>query len=396
MLFRSNLISDYAFFIGNLCCNSKEILNIMKEYGSNYGIGKERLGELLIEINTPQLLSSTKPRNIKDALEYHNNTIKKYQNNTLFIIGKSIYYVSDIKTLRNILILNKTINRNLKLRIYHNIFFISKVPIGIETRVKIWGQILSPEPYIDFFDELKIDFMANADQRNESELIKLDVNRSFKFSTAFDPEALVKILEYWSSCQNNISYYQGMNFIAALLLLMTHDIPQTFAYFHQFINVSKVYKLFTPNMNLLISRCYQLNRLLFIHYPELASWLQSESVMSSCFATSWLITIFSNSLHGIKKNSIPYLLFPIWDSFLTDGWKALFKSILFLIGKIQKRLVGKRMNAIVEIFSEFQQEIFKNSEEIGKEFIEVYGKIKVTNSILEKLQIEYETLTKLS
>jgi len=134
-------------------------------------------------------------------------------------------------------------------------------------------------------------------------------------------------------------------------------------------------------MSLLFIRCYQLNRLLYNFYPEKISWLSSEHTMSSCFATSWFIIIFSNNIFFTKDKHIPKLLLAIWDAFLIDGWKAIFKTATFFIGKIRDRLLGRSMSEITRIIKEFEKDVFKAGEIIEQEYRTEYNRIKVTNGI---------------
>lgn len=390
----ASTLSTYTYFFGNTCHRHNDIVALIDDCADRCGIGADKVAELLVEVTTSQPAGDCKARRLGEADALRERSLAKCGGTPVsLVIAKSIPYMGDLKTLRSILVLSKALNNKLKYYVYFTLFTSS--PISVPCRMKIWEQLLS-FPSSSPFAALKEEYAAAVDTRMDSDLIKLDVKRSFQTTTAFSPDSLTRVLECWATREKDIGYYQGMNFVASLFLLLTNDEAAAFAYFDRAVKFSQVYKLFTPDMTLLLIRCYQLNRLIFTYYPALGSWLQSEAVLSSCFATSWFITAFSNSLHGTKDEPLPPLLLAVWDAFLTDGWKAVFKTALFIIGKAKERLEGKRMNELVKIFPEFQQSIFKSGEETAAEFIREYKKIKVTNRMLESLQKEYEKIMRLN
>ena len=71
---------------------------------------------------------------------------------------------------------------------------------------------------------------------------------------------------------------------------------------------------------------YQLDRLIGILLPEVHDHFKEEMISSSHFASPWFMTLFTSVL----QNS-PILL-EIWDAFIFEGWKIIFKIAITILG----------------------------------------------------------------
>eukprot|EP01022_Parablepharisma_sp_SALTPOND_P035355 TRINITY_DN949_c0_g1_i1.p1 TRINITY_DN949_c0_g1~~TRINITY_DN949_c0_g1_i1.p1 ORF type:complete len:762 (+),score=81.02 TRINITY_DN949_c0_g1_i1:8464-10749(+) len=382
------VLSQYMFYLSHFGLDRQNAISLVLKYSKQYEVEKAKVCELLLELMISQPLPRDNKKNVDIVLTNHKKILTKYKySNTGLIIGKSIPYIDRLMTLRNILLLNKPTNELLKRDIFYHVHFNLNLTISTSHRAQIWGQILQPIPAR--YEEIKKQFCNTKNKKAVSELIRLDIKRSFQNSKTIDPSTLANVLEHWVLNEKEIGYYQGMSFLVGVLLLITRSEKSAFAYFERLIKHFGMDELFVPDTPLLLVRFYQLNRLVYLYYPELSNWLHTESFMASCYASAWFITIFANSLHFMQGEELPKVLSVVWDAFMVDGWKAVFKAALFFIAKIRGKVLGKRMDEVIKAFAEIQQNEFMNSETIAQEFKANYKLIKVTNSTLKVLHKEY-------
>jgi len=156
----TNALSNYSYYLGNTCKKTKEINEFMKEYVEQYGINGSKISEILIEVTITQPINVKKTRNAEEALIVHKRRLEKYGNTPLaLVIGKAIEYINDVKVLRSVLILNRSLNKTLKYYVYYAAFWSLKIPGSY--RLKVWEQLLSSEPCSSQFHDLKQEYLNN-------------------------------------------------------------------------------------------------------------------------------------------------------------------------------------------------------------------------------------------
>jgi hypothetical protein len=162
-------LSEYVFHIRNYCVDIKECIKVVRKYAKNYEIQPINAFELLLNITLkqPPILKKYASTNIDTILNNNNKQLEKYEGIRL-IIGKSISYVNDISTLRNILLLNKNINLIVKPYVYYNVLFILRLPLNISMHTKIWEQLLNK----DNITKPTTEYSNKINERSMSNLIK--------------------------------------------------------------------------------------------------------------------------------------------------------------------------------------------------------------------------------
>ncbi|KAL4471664.1 hypothetical protein ABPG74_008557 [Tetrahymena malaccensis] len=266
-----------------------------------------------------------------------------------------------------------------------------------KNRVQTWLSILN-------IDRLKFDYLQykkevaiNAKHDQIEEIITLDVNRSLHLhQDRINSNQLQSLLRIFAYYNTDISYCQGMNYIAGFLYLIILDEAQTYKAFHTVMN-TYFKQLLTDNFEQLKVVFYQLERLIGIFLPELAEHLKQECVDSNYYATSWFITIFSSVFQYAKDS---YLLCVIWDIFLCEGWKGFFKCVLWILKLNSPKLTKLDFDDILHSLSDLiKAEMFVNSyADLKKKGIlpnvdsikTEIKQIKVTNKLLENLQNEHK------
>ncbi len=225
--------------------------------------------------------------------------------------------------------------------------------------------------------------------RTISELIQLDVKRSFPTLKTVNMESLIRVLQCYAWKHPETGYCQGMNFVCGLFLLLTQDEELTYACFQALISQFGLAGLFAQNVPMLLERFYQLGRALNQFYPVLVDWLDGVGIGPSYFASPWFITIFSAALHGVKEDRRPELLLAIWDAFLLHGWKGVFRAAVFIMGKLAPRLSETRFDQAVKALGEALKEDFMSDAGLAKEFKQRFYQIRLTGGMLQGFEHEY-------
>jgi len=217
----------------------------------------------------------------------------------------------------------------------------------------------------------------------------MDVQRSFTSIKAITPEALINILRTYAYYNPEVEYCQGMNFIVGYLYLLLRDEKLAFTFLKTLIEKFGMDQLFAQNVPLLKKYFYQMDRLLHIHYPNLTSYFRNEGINASYFTSAWFITLFTYALQYNKDEIPSEMLLAIWDGFLLYGWKSIFKTGLFIINALSDKILQSRFDQIMIMLGELPKNTFLQDPATAIEFRKKYGKIKVTNEMLEKLSEEY-------
>ena len=230
-------------------------------------------------------------------------------------------------------------------------------------------------------------------QKNIDDVILMDVQRSFTTIKSIKPTALINILRTYAYYNPEVEYCQGMNFIVGYLYLLLQDESTVFKFLKNTIEKYKMDQLFTQNVPLLKNYFYQMDRLLNAHYPHLTTYFRNEGVNASLFTSAWFITLFTHSLQYAKEEKPSDMLLAIWDAFLISGWKAIFKTSLFIVGCLEDKLIESRFDQIMIILGELPKGEFMRDPETAVKLREKIATLKVTNSMLSSLSAEYLNVT---
>jgi hypothetical protein len=107
---------------------------------------------------------------------------------------------------------------------------------------------------------------------------------------------------------------------------------------------------------------YIAEKLIAQFLPKLSKQLEIETIHVSMFITSWLLTVYTSAF--------PFdLVVRVWDSFLVEGWKVVYRVMLSLLDHASQDLKGLRFEQILNYFRDFPstvngQKIMMNSFKI--------------------------------
>ena len=214
-----------------------------------------------------------------------------------------------------------------------------------------------------------------------SQQINKDLNRTFyneKFKNGNGKIMLNNILMAIAFIRREIGYCQGMNFIVGALINFIDNEEKCFWIFLYFIDNIELKMLYLQNVPDYLIKLYQLNYFVKEYYPKLLPHLKINQINPDIFFSKWILTIFSNFL--------PFgTLYNVWDLFILDKWKAIFKFSIIIIHYMKDKL----MNLDLFSFSPY----IKNNANINllkfSDLSKYYNVYKVSNKKLLELKEDF-------
>ncbi|VDO82181.1 unnamed protein product [Heligmosomoides polygyrus] len=161
------------------------------------------------------------------------------------------------------------------------------------------------------------------------QVILKDIHRTFPAHENFKEaggegqESLYKISKAYSLYDEEVSYCQGLSFLAASLLLHMNE-EQAFCTLVKIMYDYQLRDLFKLGFDSLHLRFYQLTRLLKEYENSLASHLEHIGVETHMYASQWFLTLFT------AKFPLQMVFFII-DLFLSEGMNTIFHISLALL-----------------------------------------------------------------
>ena len=221
-----------------------------------------------------------------------------------------------------------------------------------------------------------------------SEQINRDITRTFyndKFKNGNGKEMLKNILIAMAFIKPEIGYCQGMNFIVGALINFIDNEEKCFWIFLYFIDNIDLKMLYLQNMPDYLIKLYQLNYYIKENYPKLLPHLKKNQISPEIFFSKWILTIFANFL--------PFeILYNVWDLFILDKWKAIFKFSIIIMQYMKDPL----MNTNLYSFSSYLRNKANINYLCFSDLSKYYNEYKVTNKKLLELREDFfvEELTK--
>jgi hypothetical protein len=226
--------------------------------------------------------------------------------------------------------------------------------------------------------------------------IKKDLNRTLTdeklFSVDQTKSTLYNVLRTYANCDKEVAYCQGMNFIAAFLLIIsdfneveTHCMMMFLFMFNK-TNLG-IRGFFMNNFPLLGLYTYQFNHLLEKHFPALKYHFNELEIPNEMWISKWLQTLFTICL--------PLdVLIRLWDCIFAKGLDFLFNFSIALIRVFEPHLLKfKDISDISEYFKCLNPYLNNNSKAVKLEvepLIKDALSIKISKNLLNTLKHQYE------
>lgn len=208
--------------------------------------------------------------------------------------------------------------------------------IPSERRREVWWNVLGCEARQQTSSGTYAKFVcAELPGRTATE-IENDLARTFpnhaKFRTAAGRGELRNVLRAYASYSPEVQYCQGLNFIAALLIIVFLDEEQAFWALVCAIDSLGVQSYYMDGMTLLRVDMQVLSNVLAQKCPKVSNSFQKNNVELMPICAEWYLTWFSRCL------PIPTVL-RVWDTLFLEGFKVLFRIALGLFKRVENQVL---------------------------------------------------------
>ncbi|KAL0080778.1 rab-GTPase-TBC domain-containing protein, partial [Phycomyces blakesleeanus] len=212
--------------------------------------------------------------------------------------------------------------------------------------------------------------------------ITRDLLRTFPYHPYFQGQegqnALFNVVKAYSLYDADVGYCQGLSFIAGPLLLNMPE-EEAFGVLVQLMTRFTLRGHFTPQMDLLHKRLYQLDGLLADTLPHIHRHFQAQGIQSGMYASQWYMTLFA------YKFPLE-VVFRIYDTILADGLDILHRVALALITKNQAILLSMEFDCLLNHLKEDMLAVYE--DDVNELVREAYS-ISLSPKRLERLSKEY-------
>lgn len=184
------------------------------------------------------------------------------------------------------------------------------------------------------------------------EIIFRDINRTFPTHVFFreldgmGQRQLMNVLKAYSVHNPEVGYCQGMGFIAGLLLLHMQE-EDSFWLLTRLTSAYGMEGLYKDKLPKLNEDLFVFERLMAKFLPRVQAHLEESGIHVSMFATEWFVTVFTSSF--------PFrAVLRIWDIFLLEGQKIVFRVALTLLKESESRLLEMEFEGLMEFLKHGQ------------------------------------------
>ena len=405
--FLNEVLNEYLdHFICYDFCKAKTI-ELIEQISAEYCLNLKQKNYFIKYIKSNMLYMKTpnpyfsehKSSKIKYRKKY-----KKIENPKIkiFLFSMKFLSKSDIISLYSV---NKECYKTIKKYFYKNILVKQNVKIDFQKHIIIWKLLLG-------YDELKAKYnynllkesitKSNTDKSNknninnikqkEFEIIELDcIRTTFKENQELNQAKLCNILKVSAKQIPNVSYCQGMNHIAAFLLVLCEENEEEAFYLFLCILVNTDYcKIIDENLNKLNLFFYCFERLLNLMLPEMYNFFVSKNINGGYYLSSWFITLYTLAFDYEKENNNKEIIMKLFDLFIFCGWKAAFKIGISLIKYNTIEIFSLPYEQLVHYMNNniIHSKLFL-TESID-ELMKIFINFKISSNLFKNISEEYE------
>merc|ERR1719192_726744 len=219
----------------------------------------------------------------------------------------------------------------------------------VENRIR--GVMERPQP--DYYHALLSNYNPGLTLSPAAKQIELDLLRTLPSNKHYDgPHAsgipkLRRVLLAYSLHNPDIEYCQGFNRIAAIALLFLNE-EDAFWLLVYIVDVVMPLNYYTKQLIGAQVDQAVFKELVTEKLPNLAEHLEVHGVDPALFSLNWFLCLFVDTLPvGTYLH--------IWDAFLFEGSKVLFRYALAILKSIEEKLL--RQNDYMSLFSTFKCEV---------------------------------------
>lgn len=282
---------------------------------------------------------------------------------------KKISLLSNDNT-SDLLIINGENLSNFK-HLYKEFTKLVQAGIPMKYRTKIWSELIGSESLMNPAEYYTLVNDSEANDEAESQ-IELDLYRTMPFNIFFKDNGpglkkLKNILIAFSKRCPNIGYCQGMNFIAANMLLVysnEEDAYWSFVGLIENILPKGFFNLINIKNDLI-----RFKKNLMENLPRLSEHFANIDVEIEPICFNWFISLFTDSLPI-------HVVFRIWDIMMLNGYTEIFKISIALFKTFERNLLTFKNN--IEVY-EFMKNLNKANFNLkSSELIKISSTITIS------------------
>ncbi|KAF4658576.1 ecotropic viral integration site [Perkinsus olseni] len=200
-------------------------------------------------------------------------------------------------------------------------------------------------------------------------------------------EKLKNVLIAVANANPTVGYCQGMNFIAAVLLLhLGLDPANAFIMMQCLLDNYHYRYLFSPGVPLLPLRMRQFSCVARKNLPALWHHLNSHSFTMDVFSQQWVMTLFG---YYVDADFLKY----VYDLFFLCGWKAVFKTGMAILAALEPKILKMNMEEISRYMqnSKHGTDFMRAEDDTGRRLAQERAMLKILNGckVTNRDLIEY-------
>jgi len=211
--------------------------------------------------------------------------------------------------------------------------------------------------------------------------IMKDMNRTFpkhvlyRNKQGLGQQQLLNVLRAYSVFNAEVGYCQGMGFICGVLLMYMGE-DDAFLMLISLLENYRMAGLFMDNLPLLNKYFFQLQRLIEMHMPLLYSHFAQQGVEPTMYASQWFMTV---CIYTFPFSTVVR----VWDIFLAEGVKIIFRIALAILKLNQEALLGESFEQILQTLKQAPSRV--ESEAL----VQAALGIKLKNRTLKEIETEW-------
>lgn len=214
----------------------------------------------------------------------------------------------------------------------------------------------------------------------EGDIVR-DINRTFpkhvlyRDKQGLGQQQLLNVLRAYSIFNAEVGYCQGMGFICGVLLMYMGE-DDAFLMLISLLENYRMAGLFMPNLPLLNKYFFQLQRLLEMNLPRLHEHLTEQGVEPTMYTSQWFMTV---CIYNFPFSTVVR----VWDIFLAEGVKIIFRIALALLKLNQEALLNQSFEQILQTLKQAPSAVESDM------LIKTALNIKLKNKTLKDIESEW-------
>ena len=375
-------INQFCFHMIHLGLTEEVTNEIVLTFCNKYELDEDRKTTLLAELQANQKMA-TQLVPAKLSLQMRVKESKRWDR--LLPIGLAVDFLHPFECFE-LLAVSRLWNDQLKVPVFKKWLVDWNLDEGKKSKLRtwVWVDVLkaSSRP-IDYYALLRKILSDTSQIKSLADIIDIDVARSYQRNDLMPPQILKNLLKTYAFYNEELGYCQGMNYVVGTLYLQLQDEALTFKTLVSLIDKFQMKELFISSLPKLKLFFYTLDRIIGLILPELHEKFKEISICSGHFSSSWFITLYSSVLQ-----SKPEVLYPIWDMFVLEGWKTIFKVAVVILSRLSRLIVAGNFEDIMSLLTNFSA----TPDLFEADFIHRVQKVNISNALLRDLESEYEHL----